>query len=335
MKRRILSIDGGGIKGIFAARFLAQIEKDNGVQICDYFDIIAGTSTGAIIAAALAIGIPAKEIVDLYDKNGETIFKEYKLNSNVKAIGNFKTIFYSRYDNKELKKCLQNIFKNKLLGDSRTRLLIPAVNLDTGGVEVFKTAHNAEFKNDYREKIVDILLSTTAAPTYFPAYDFKGRGRFIDGGVGANNPSNIAIIEALTRCQWDKESLYVLSIGYSDSKEPVLRDIELNGVHAKDIINTFMNAESQYSNHISRFLIGNDHFIRIVPEKSLSAFDMDNASENIRTTLKNLAAYSYRIHITKINETFFNANDGKKQEFIPEYSVNKTEEEIIKKTTCR
>ena len=70
MKKRILSIDGGGIKGIFAAQFLARIEEEYDIKICDYFDIIAGTSTGAIVAAALAVGMPAEEIVKLYDEYG-------------------------------------------------------------------------------------------------------------------------------------------------------------------------------------------------------------------------------------------------------------------------
>jgi len=330
MKKRILSIDGGGIKGIFAAQFLAKIEEEYGIKICDYFDIIAGTSTGAIVAAALAIGMPAKDIVSLYDECGEKIFKGYSVNIKNKFIkkclipvsqlnGTVKVVFHRKYNSKDLKECLEKQFGERKIGESRTRLLIPAVNLDTGGVEVFKTAHDKEFMTDYKARIVDVLMATTAAPTYFSAYDFKGRGRFIDGGLGANNPSNIAVIEAMARCEWEKEDLFVLSIGYSNSKEHISRDIELNGVHAKDIISTFMNAESQYSDNISKFLLEPERFMRIIPAGAQISFAMDDASENARTTWKNIANRTYAINMTKIKKIFFDV--GKKDDFIPEYRV--------------
>lgn len=112
--RKILSIDGGGIKGIFSASFLAEIEEKCGGPYSEYFDMIAGTSTGAIIAAALSIGIPAQEILNLYLKKGKEIFP--------KGSTHFK-LFHGKYSNEPLKNALIEVFGTKKIKDCQTSVL--------------------------------------------------------------------------------------------------------------------------------------------------------------------------------------------------------------------
>ncbi len=313
MKRKILSIDGGGIKGIYAAQILADIEEECNIRICDYFDIITGTSTGAIIAAGLAIGIAAKDILELYLDNGQSIFSGYKAN---KAIG---MLFNSKYKNKNLKSCLEKVFGDKKIGNCVTRILIPTYNLNTGNVEIFKTSHNQRLIRDYKLKLVDVLLSTTAAPTYFPAHDFEKRGRYIDGGVGANNPTHIAVVEAITSCGWKAEDLYVLSIGCIDDYKKFPENKKVSGLHVLDIIKFFMRAENQYSENISKLLLNNDskRYLRINRQIDSKECRLDNVSSCAMDKLVEYGKDSSKKHMYDIKETFL---DYKKEDFEP---VNK------------
>lgn len=192
MKRKILCLDGGGIKGLFTAQFLAEIEGKLGLSIVEYFDMIVGTSTGGIIAAALALGMPAKTICELYTCHAKEIFPP----SN-RLLRSLRRIAGAKFENNALKKRLFHVFGSKTIGSCKTRLLIPSYNLTTGKVQVFKTAHSPDLYYDKERRIIDILLSTTAAPTFLPTYNSE-TGTYIDGGIGATNPTFIGIVEAVT-----------------------------------------------------------------------------------------------------------------------------------------
>src|ERR1700733_11044702 len=139
MQKRILTIDGGGIKGVFPASFLASLEEKIDGSIYEYFDLIVGTSTGGIIALALGLGFAAKDILKFYENYGPEIFKGNHL---VKAL---QHLAITKYKNTGLKKALEETFGTKKLGESRTRLVIPSFNLQTGEVYVYKTAHHPRF----------------------------------------------------------------------------------------------------------------------------------------------------------------------------------------------
>lgn len=183
---RVLSLDGGGIRGAFTASFLAELEEAREIGLSSFFDLIAGTSTGAIIAAGIACNIPARRICELYKKHGRAIFAKR---------WTYLGFFQSKYSNKKLKQALEEVFQDRTLEDASTRLLIPTVNLTSEPNVVFKTAHQPGFKRDRDRKIVDVLLATTAAPTYFPQAKLND-GIYADGGLWANNPSIVAYVEA-------------------------------------------------------------------------------------------------------------------------------------------
>jgi patatin-like phospholipase/acyl hydrolase len=116
--RRILTIDGGGIKGVFPASFLATIEDSIGDSVAEYFDLIVGTSTGGIIALGLGLGLSAKDILDFYEKLGPSIFPGNYIIKLLRWIG------FSKYDQRPLKSALISTFGEIKLGESSTRLVV-------------------------------------------------------------------------------------------------------------------------------------------------------------------------------------------------------------------
>jgi uncharacterized protein len=191
---KILSIDGGGIKGLYSSTILEHIEQRFG-SMSDYFDMICGTSTGGLIALCLALKIPATEISKIYTEHGQTIFpKRNKLGGIIR-----QTFWKGKYSDKPLKVVLQSVFQDKMVVDLDNLICIPSYSLTDARPWVFKRDHG-KLDRDNSTSLVDVALATSAAPTYFPlceipAYNDK---QFIDGGVWANNPALVGIIEALT-----------------------------------------------------------------------------------------------------------------------------------------
>ncbi len=228
---KILAIDGGGIRGVFPAMFLANLEAElktrgfDKTKIFEHFDLIAGTSTGGIIAIALALGIPAHEIYKLYLDNATLIFGSKK--------GFWKSIMYSSYDRQSLENLVKEKFrtisegKDLRLADCKTNVCVPIYDLMQGKPSVLKNNYHPRFVRDYHIPAYQAALATSAAPTYFDPYstkytDLQGIeqpfSNKIDGGVFANNPSLLAIIEAQKAFNKELKDLKVLSIGTGHQK---------------------------------------------------------------------------------------------------------------------
>lgn len=157
----ILTIDGGGIRGIYSAIILKKIEKKFSIKLNEHFDLIAGTSTGSILASAIAYDIPLDEVIALYKNEGKNIFKSRRA-----SIGG---LLKSKYDNNHLKKILNEKFNEKTLSDDsiKTRLMIPTTDISNGDVHVIKSYYLKEFKRDKDRMIKDVILSSCSAPLYF------------------------------------------------------------------------------------------------------------------------------------------------------------------------
>lgn len=209
--KRILTIDGGGIKGTFAVAFLAALEEDLGVPLSRHFDLIAGTSTGGIIALGLGLGYSAREMMEFYLQLGPKVFAS---NGWIKFL---RHLGWSKYSPKPLEAALRETFGIKTLGESKTRLVIPSVNLDTGEVYIYKTSHHPRLATDWRRSVVEVAMATAAAPSYFPSHRTEMGTPLIDGGVWANNPIGLAVVEAIGVLGWDRAELRVLSLGCTDS----------------------------------------------------------------------------------------------------------------------
>jgi uncharacterized protein len=193
---RILTLDGGGIRGAYAAAVLATIEEATAKRIVDHFDLIVGTSTGGIIAVALGLGIPAQKILKFYERRGPDIFPSSS-GWWGRAARILRQLGSAKYDTEPLESALTEVLGDRLLGESRCRLVIPSYDVVSNDVHVFKTAHDKRFRQDYKRRAVEVLLAATAAPTYFARSITEKGEQLVDGGVWANCPAVVGIAEAL------------------------------------------------------------------------------------------------------------------------------------------
>lgn len=203
----ILSIDGGGLRGLFSAHLLAKLEQTYEIDWKRHFGLFAGTSTGAILAAGLASGASAETLLELYLSSGRDIFRPRS-----RTLFNPMRLFASRYSNKPLKRLLDDIFKEKTLGNLESPLIMPSVDIGNGCVHVLKSGYDKAFVRDLDVRVSDAVLASCSAPTYFDPF-VVGPYQLVDGGLWANNPSLIAAIDAHHRLKIQLDRIRVLSLG--------------------------------------------------------------------------------------------------------------------------
>lgn len=210
---RILSLDGGGIKGAFTASVLATLEEDTGCSLADHFDLITGTSTGGIIAIGLGLGLPARKISDFYAEQGAKIFTCTSLVQ--RAEGRLRQWFGPKHSHAALRETLAGVFGERKFGESKCRLVIPTYDAVAGRIFLMKTAHHDRFKYDIDAPAVDVALATSAAPTYFAAAPFPSHAdaSYVDGGIWANSPVMVGITEAVAFLGASLNDIDMMSIG--------------------------------------------------------------------------------------------------------------------------
>ncbi len=203
---KILSIDGGGIKGLYTAIVLAKIEEKFNCRVADYFDMLCGTSTGGLLALALSLKIPASDLVAFYKNEGPKIFGSDNLISN--SFRTLKqTLFGGKYNDTTLRTAVTGVLGEALMSDANTLLCIPSFNLMRGTPRVFKFPHlEGDVPVAKYGRMVDVALATSAAPTYFPIASIDN-DYYIDGGVWANNPTLCGLMEGLEYFIGDKKPL--------------------------------------------------------------------------------------------------------------------------------
>ena len=298
--RRILTIDGGGIKGVFPAAFLATLEDELGGPIADYFDLIAGTSTGGIIALGLGLGMTAKELLQLYRDTGPRIFQRRRFAARM--IG----LFRAKYTNTALRHTLDAAFGERYLGESTTRLLIPSLNLAAERVHLYKTAHHPTLIRDYKVPAVEVALATVAAPTYFPIHMSPEGVPYIDGSMWARNPLGLAVIEAIGVLDWRRDDIKVLSLGCTSTQLNVSwqKRISLGASYwAARIADVFMKAQSSSAIATAHALIGSKNVHRISPNMSAYHFTLDGIQH--MPLLAELGRDEARRRLPELHDVFF------------------------------
>ena len=206
----ILSLDGGGIRGLLTAVLLEKLETAV-PGFLEKVDLFAGTSTGAILALGLANGLSPTDLRQLYEEKGDIIFA----NSYLDDLLDVGFARGARYSNRNLKAELWDIFGNQMLGDLPKNVLISTFDLENS---IPNSPHphmwKAKFFHNYGSDeldmaslIVDVALRSAAAPTYFPVYQ-----GYVDGGIVANNPSMCALAQAKAEGK-ELEQIVLLSIG--------------------------------------------------------------------------------------------------------------------------
>jgi predicted acylesterase/phospholipase RssA len=310
--RKILCIDGGGIKGVFPASFLVDIEEQIDGNIIDYFDLIVGTSTGGIIALALGLGLSPSEILNIYTNLGKEVFGETFL-GKIKNFIKFK----ARYSNVTLQNSLHKAFGDRKIGESKVRLVIPSASTTTGEVYIYKTAHHLRFRQDYKRQAVDVALATSAAPTYFPTHFSEVGIPLIDGGIWANNPCGVAAVEACGVLGWSVNEVKLLSLGCTE--EPFDYNPSFWKIKRRllKFLNVIMQAQSSSSYGAAQLLLGHENVIRVSHVAPEGKFRMDGPETS--HILAGLGRERARHEYPKLKDVFFSQ---KAEAFEPIYTID-------------
>jgi patatin-like phospholipase/acyl hydrolase len=213
----ILSLDGGGLRGIITAVFLERLESAVPGFLAGV-NLVAGTSTGGILALALAMGLPPRAIVKMYSDHGAEIFNR----PFWRRVGSAFNLVRAKYDDAALAHVLGEVFGDTRLYHLDKKVAITAFDLS----DELKTSWSPKiFHNfpghdsDGDETALDVALRTSAAPTYFPTVD-----GYVDGGVFANNPSVVALAQSLDRRHpgaSDIDQVRLLSVGTGTNRHHV------------------------------------------------------------------------------------------------------------------
>jgi len=273
---KILCVDGGGIKGLYSSTILEHLEHRFG-SMSDYFDMICGTSTGGLIALCLALKIPSSAISNIYAEHGYKIFPKRSLIGGIVR----QTLWKGKYSDEPLKQVLNDVFGNKTVADLQNLVCVPSYSLTDARPWVFKRDHG-NLDRDNNTLLVDVALATAAAPTYFPlceiaTYNYK---QFIDGGVWANNPTLVGLIEALTYFVGkDKDFSSVEILSVSSLNNTAGKPVGLKRARSfikwrNDLFDTSLIGQSHFTDYFMKKMCEmNDIKIRYqrIPSEQISA----------------------------------------------------------------
>lgn len=288
-KFRILSLEGGGIMGAFTASVLSSLEEQTGCRCADYFDLIVGTSTGGIIAIGLGLGLPAERIQKFYEEEGPIVFRNAGMTR--RFLNTLRHLFQPKYSQQILRDALM-----KALGDPKTgvspkfgeaqcRLVIPTYDALAGRIFLMKTAHHERFTYDINASAVDVALATAAAPTYFSAVPFPTHGAgasYIDGGVWANCPALVGIVEATAFLHIPLSDIDVLNIGTTTTPFSAAKNAHAGLFGwAQGLINVFMGAQVEAARAMTNLLTdgGIFHINYTAPNDTFSLDDSSKVAE--------------------------------------------------------
>jgi predicted acylesterase/phospholipase RssA len=271
---KILSVDGGGIRGVIPAFWLAEFERKHGIKVSDKFDIFAGTSTGAIIASALALGWDAQKIAEKYREIGPKIFKRGLFSKPSSRYGRSP-----KYSAAGLDSSLKQFFldlgedvKMSKVVERGKRLLVVSFDASSRDRRIF----DSEDAGDANEMLWEICRASAAAPTYFPAHISKINKPMLDGGLAANNPSAVALSAGLrSRQGLAPEDILLLSLGTGQRKDSI------NAQNAKRwgwqqwatcIVDLVFDGSSGINDEVTK---------NILPEKNYFRIQLDDLPKNL------------------------------------------------------
>jgi len=285
---RVLSIDGGGIRGLIPALVLAEIEKRSDRRIFELFDLIAGTSTGGILACALCAPdpLPAEQLVGLYEDEGPAIFDR----SVWQRIRSADGLLDEKYGAGALDRALERFLSDKRLAEARPDLLVPAYNMGDPGPYFFKSRKARDEGEDF--PLSQVARATSAAPTYFEPYELTGEA-LVDGGVFAANPAMCAFAEVM-RFQ-PSADVFLLSLGTGQrTRKRSFGQIRNWGLieWAKPILDVVFDGVSDAVDYQLQHALDTGHYWRLQVELDQASDDLDDASAD---NLRDLRAQAERL----------------------------------------
>jgi len=274
-KFKILSLDGGGYRGVMSASVLHEL----GIDCNSTFDMIAGTSTGSILAGGLRVGYTPYDLLEFYRARGKEIFPSI---FNRALSGRFAGLFRAKYSSEPLRKLLKEYFSDTLFAEVNKKLLVNSYN-----VEFSEFICRRSWVYGYNDGFLrENILSSCSAPVYFPS-----NGSEVDGGIVVNNPSLIAVAAAI-KLGYKLEDIQLLSIGTGKKKQPLVRIENKNfkiGTGAITWATKFpsetLEGTSQVIDYECRLLLG-ENYLRLNPDLELANDSIDNASIDQYYSLK-------------------------------------------------
>jgi patatin-like phospholipase/acyl hydrolase len=266
---QILALDGGGYKGMFAAALLERLEADLGISLVDHFDLITGTSTGGIIALGLGAGLRPSEITSFYVEHGDDIFPGRLRRPT-------RRVFASKFSPAPLRHALEQVLGERTLGESRVPLVIPSYDLTNDDVYVFRTPHSPRLRRDRHELMVEVALATSAAPTYLPAHEMRGL-RLIDGGVWANNPTMVGLVEAISSFGCAVADIGVFSLGTTTDTAYRRPRLDRGGLLAwgREAFDIVLRGQNLAARNTATLMLGAANVLRVDPAVPAKVLRLD------------------------------------------------------------
>ncbi len=292
---RILSIDGGGIRGLLPLYFLAALEREAGVPLSRLFQLMAGTSTGGIIVAMLSAPGPhgqplytVEQVIEAYLSLGRQVFHA----SPGRAVAHLGGLIGPKYPAQRLQAFVQDYFGDLRLSQTVTPLLMPAYEIEQNTPWFFKTSYAKLHPNAVDDPLLSqAVLATSAAPSYFPPFALDQTHCFIDGGIFANNPAMCAYAEA-KRLFPGQQQPFFLSLGtgsYHRAYTCAAAQSWGSLGWAIPLYHMSMNGSSTTVDYQMKAVVGSEQYYRFQLPLPRQAIAMDNASQRNLDLLSALA----------------------------------------------
>lgn len=298
---KILSLDGGGVRGAVTAQFLELLEKELPDGIFGTFDLFAGTSAGALTALHLAVNkASAKECVDLFNLENARIFMDKSMWDRILPIETGP-----KYDGKGKQQILLKMFgESKLRQDAKKPVLVTAYDIVMRRIVVYKSSGGSD--TDHDPSVVEIAAASSAAPTFFPTVRAAtDPPRWLaDGGLAANNPAMVVLAEALRQGR-TVDDIKLVSIGTGVPTRDKHRADEMGresqswgglGWLGHGLIEHLFSGGSSAVEYQCAQILGCDNYIRVDGPLDGASDDMDDVSEGNINNLKRLGQEWYRTH---------------------------------------
>ena len=261
MAFNILAIDGGGTRGIFPARLLQKIQEDLHIDFTTSFDLIIGTSSGSIVGTAAAIEFPLSKVLDFFKNSPETILRPQKFSLN--------GLFRSKYYTEQLEKAVESAIGDMTFEAAKTRLIIPSSDIANADLCIFRSAYLPQYKDGQSIRLVDAIVSSCSAPLYFDPHYAEGR-LLSDGGLWAQNPALLGVIEAISVLHQNTQDIRVLSIGTGIERVNygTQQDKSTNWGLMKEwkgiqLANTFLHFQGRAAEYMVESLIPKENYLRL------------------------------------------------------------------------
>lgn len=315
---RVLSLSGGGMRGVFSAAVLVELQdalrnhtRDPDARLIDYFDLIVGTSTGGLLALGLAFEKSPEELLAVYKTKGRKVFPPLWRNRRLWRLG---PLIWPLYSQRRLREVVEGMVPaSAKLGGAKVNLVLTAVDRESGGIVCLKTGHHPDFYRDLHMNAVEAGMATSAAPIAFPHVATERHGDLLDGGMWANTPILVGLIEAKRFFNRDLADVRVLSIGTTRAKLPPRGRwhfggyLEYGGLLRGRLQELLWEGQRSLAVQAASLMLPDDGLVEIDHEFSGSGYTLMDSSHRAVRALENAGRDAAKRSASSVCRTFFAA----------------------------